>query len=335
MSSKYNIDNILDPLGIKKAHDAMAVKADPFGMAKIRDAMAVKADPFGMAKIRDAMAIKADPFGMAKIHDAMAVKADPFGMAKIRDAMAVKADPFGMAKIRDAMAIKADPFGMAKIHDAMAVKADPFGMAKIHKVISRQANSIIRNESLGLQADIQKILAATTLMPELKNKIHNFDQKISNQLWLELQSLKNETSTFIQDNQDIVDDFNQKYDQDLQIDKNSAQAINLIIHNTDALDIASQLMLIGVFDTSSGSIIYEYFNNVSDERKNKVFISFILPIILTISTYLVSNFEPVKDFSEQIINQMNDMVTPPFLIELMGRKSKSLLLFKNRWTTIY
>ena len=137
MSSKYNIDNILDPLGIKKAHDAMAVKADPFGMAKIRDAMAVKADPFGMAKIRDAMAIKADPFGMAKIHD------------------------------------------------AMAVKADPFGMAKIHKVISRQANSIIRNESLGLQADIQKILAATTLMPELKNKIHNFDQKISNQLWLE------------------------------------------------------------------------------------------------------------------------------------------------------
>ena len=28
-------------------------------------------------------------------------------------------------------------------------------------------------------------------------------------------------------------------------------------------------------------------------------------------------------------------VTPPFLIELMGRKSKSLLLFKNRWTTIY
>ena len=29
------------------------------------------------------------------------------------------------------------------------------------------------------------------------------------------------------------------------------------------------------------------------------------------------------------------MVIPPFLIELMGRKSKALLLFKNRWTTIY
>ena len=27
-------------------------------------------------------------------------------------------------------------------------------------------------------------------------------------------------------------------------------------------------------------------------------------------------------------------VIPPFLIELMGRKSEGLLLFKNRWTTI-
>lgn len=31
----------------------------------------------------------------------------------------------------------------------------------------------------------------------------------------------------------------------------------------------------------------------------------------------------------------NTSVIPPFLIELMGRKSKALLLFKNRWTTIY
>ena len=31
----------------------------------------------------------------------------------------------------------------------------------------------------------------------------------------------------------------------------------------------------------------------------------------------------------------NERVIPPFLIELMGRKSKALLLFKNRWTTIY
>ena len=32
---------------------------------------------------------------------------------------------------------------------------------------------------------------------------------------------------------------------------------------------------------------------------------------------------------------LEGMVIPPFVIELMGRKSKALLLFKNRWTTIY
>lgn len=38
--------------------------------------------------------------------------------------------------------------------------------------------------------------------------------------------------------------------------------------------------------------------------------------------------EPLGDDEDAV-------VIPPFLIELMGRKSKALLLFKNRWTTIY
>jgi len=41
------------------------------------------------------------------------------------------------------------------------------------------------------------------------------------------------------------------------------------------------------------------------------------------------------DKNLQVTNLQNDLVIPPFLIELMGRKSKALLLFKNRWTTIY
>ena len=36
-----------------------------------------------------------------------------------------------------------------------------------------------------------------------------------------------------------------------------------------------------------------------------------------------------------VFSSNGDGVIPPFLIELMGRKSKALLLFKNRWTTIY
>ncbi len=39
--------------------------------------------------------------------------------------------------------------------------------------------------------------------------------------------------------------------------------------------------------------------------------------------------------AQGIFPKSRQMVIPPFLIELMGRKSKALLLFKNRWTTIY
>lgn len=35
------------------------------------------------------------------------------------------------------------------------------------------------------------------------------------------------------------------------------------------------------------------------------------------------------------VESKDNTVIPPFLIELMGRKSKALLFFKNRWTTIY
>mgnify|MGYP006897030170 CR=1 FL=1 len=46
---------------------------------------------------------------------------------------------------------------------------------------------------------------------------------------------------------------------------------------------------------------------------------------------------PVKFASLKLASELPlaVVVIPPFLIELMGRKSKALLLFKNRWTTIY
>ena len=50
----------------------------------------------------------------------------------------------------------------------------------------------------------------------------------------------------------------------------------------------------------------------------------------------LSKYNHAPDFSETSSPQaVSGVVIPPFLIELMGRKSKALLLFKNRWTTIY
>ena len=54
---------------------------------------------------------------------------------------------------------------------------------------------------------------------------------------------------------------------------------------------------------------------------------------------LLDNFDSIfkllTDEFEFKARIKEDGVIPPFLIELMGRKSKALLLFKNRWTTIY
>ena len=43
----------------------------------------------------------------------------------------------------------------------------------------------------------------------------------------------------------------------------------------------------------------------------------------------------MTNLSTETLFDETETVIPPFLIELMGRKSKALLLFKNRWTTIY
>ena len=52
--------------------------------------------------------------------------------------------------------------------------------------------------------------------------------------------------------------------------------------------------------------------------------------------YTLSSGHRVPTASEMYFTFTNPYgVIPPFLIELMGRKSKALLLFKNRWTTIY
>ena len=48
----------------------------------------------------------------------------------------------------------------------------------------------------------------------------------------------------------------------------------------------------------------------------------------------IPRVKAAKDFTA-FATAGRELVIPPFLIELMGRKSKALLLFKNRWTTIY
>ena len=65
----------------------------------------------------------------------------------------------------------------------------------------------------------------------------------------------------------------------------------------------------------------------------------ISPVVESLNRIFVEsiNSKGIKEKLQGLVHkkEIESKVTPPFLIELMGRKSKSLLLFKNRWTTIY
>ena len=245
---------------------------------------------------------------------------DPYGIDKIYKsiegsniaAMAGITNPFKdqSASMQAAMAGITNPFKdqSASMQAAMAGITNPFkDQSAAMDALSKYGSSLIDNKSLGLQADIQRLLAATTLMPELNNKVQSLHHKISNHFWIEREYLRNRSSTFIQDNQAITNNFNQIYGQNLHIDKDVAQAIDLVMHDKDALNIASELIDVGIFDTSSGSIIYDYLNHIPESKRNNVFIIFILPIILTIVISISSEFEPIQSTKNHIVHSINNI----------------------------
>jgi hypothetical protein len=66
----------------------------------------------------------------------------------------------------------------AATNTAMASIAGMYDNAALD-AIRKASSSIAINESLGLQADIQRLIAAKTLMPDLNTKIFNLNQKLS------------------------------------------------------------------------------------------------------------------------------------------------------------
>ena len=123
---------------------------------------------------------------------------DPYGIDKIYKsiegsniaAMAGITNPFKdqSASMQAAMAGITNPFKdqSASMQAAMAGITNPFkDQSAAMDALSKYGSSLIDNKSLGLQADIQRLLAATTLMPELNNKVQSLHHKISNHFWIE------------------------------------------------------------------------------------------------------------------------------------------------------
>jgi len=317
MSFKYDLDKLLDPCGIEKLHKTITRITKPrneySAMSSAMEALEKATQPWNKnSVIGAAMANVAGPWDhKSSAMEALEKATQPWNKnSVIGAAMANVAGPWDhKSAAMEALEKATQPWNRnSVIGAAMANVAGPWDhKSAAMEAIKKYASSITINESLGLEADTQKILAATTLMPDLKTKIQSLHHKISNDLWLERQNLINRDSTFIQNNKNITDNFNQLYGQELHIDKDAAQAIDSVIHDTDALNIASELIDIGIFDTSSGSIIYDYFKNTPEPQRNNIFINFVIPIILTIAMSISSEIELIQSNKNQIVNSINNI----------------------------
>ena len=113
-----------------------------------------------------------DPCGIEKLHKTITRITKPrneySAMSSAMEALEKATQPWNKnSVIGAAMANVAGPWD----HKSAAMEA-----------IKKYASSITINESLGLEADTQKILAATTLMPDLKTKIQSLHHKNSKDL---------------------------------------------------------------------------------------------------------------------------------------------------------
>ncbi|MNZ29600.1 hypothetical protein D3C78_468520 [compost metagenome] len=193
---------------------------------------------------------------------------------------------------------------LTKTQANIAAMADPYGIAKTREALSRQAFSIAHNDSLGLHSDVKRLIAATTLNPELNAKIRNFNQTVVNLSWLTGQNSKQQNLKSTQDYLETIEKFNDKYSQELNIDEVTVQALDLVIQDQDTSNLVSELTHIGIFDTSNGSILYEFAETLPEEKKGH-FLYLILSLLVFLFNPVLDNFEPLKQQREKLENLIN------------------------------
>lgn len=279
MFFKYDLDKF-DPLGTKKIQETIATMTKPS-----RDWAAI-VNPH--SKIQDEIAALYKNNPLTRAHANLVAMTDP-----------------SYSKAYAHMADMQKSIALTKAQANIAAMADPYGIAKTREALSKQAFSIAHNESLGLHSDVKRLIAATTLNPELNAKIRNFNQTVLNLSLLTGQNSK-QNSKSTQDYLETIENFNEKYSQDLNIDEVTVQALDLVIQDQDTSNLVSELTHIGVFDTSNGSILYEYAGTLPEEKRGH-FLNVIFVILMFVYQPVVDTFEPLKQHREQVTNIINNI----------------------------
>ncbi|MGF2681332.1 hypothetical protein ACQUFR_00805 [Acinetobacter johnsonii] len=389
MSSKYDLDKLLDPYGINKFQKTITRITDPFkeylavnpSMASITgiyespalEAMKKASMPFkeylaanpSMASIAgvyespalEAMKKASMPFkeylaanpsmaSIAGVYESPALEAMKKASMPFKEYLAVNPSMASIAGVYESPALEAMkkasmPFkeylaanpSMASIAgvyehpalEAMKKASMPFKeylaanpMASIAgayespalEAIKSAASYIAINTSLGLQADVQRLIAAKTLIPGLNTKIFNLNQKLYAIAGLTEQSPNQNNFDSIQNYLETLEEFNEKYHQDINIDRTAIQTLDLVLQQQETLELTSDLRDIGIFDTSSGSILLEYLETLP---KNKAsFLSRLIVCLLvwfaeTVTEPIINEYEPIKNNQKSLVNFLNDV----------------------------
>ncbi|WP_171250599.1 hypothetical protein, partial [Acinetobacter soli] len=209
------------------------------------------------------------------------------------------------------------------------------------EAITKAASSIAINKSLGLQADMQKLIAAKTLMPDLNTKIFNLHQKLYAISGLTEQRLNQNNFDSTHNYVDPFNEFNEKYNQNVHVDETAIQTLDLVLHQPETLELTSELRNLGIFDTSSGSILLEYSETLPKSKASD-FLNLIVCLLLWFAEPIINEYEPIKNLQEKSSNFLNkiegkalinkdcELKSQPNGLKIMSLEKEALVIvYKN------
>jgi len=320
MSSKYDLDKLLDPYGIEKFQKTITRITNPWNeYAATNTAMA------SITGMYDYPAFEAIKKASMPWNEYAATNTAMASITSMSDYPALEAMKKASMPWKEYAATNTAMASITGMYDNPVVEAikkasmpwneyaatntamtNITGMYDnpVLEVIKKAASSIAINESLGLQADLQRLIAAKTLMPDLNTKIFNLNQKLYAISKLAEQRLNQNYPNSIQNYLDTLKEFNEKYNQDIHIDRTAIQTLDLALHQQETLELTSELRNIGIFDTSSGSIFLEYSETLSTSKAS-AFLNLIICILVWFAEPIINQYEPIQNLQKKSANSLN------------------------------
>ena len=359
MSSKYDLDKLLDPYGIEKLHKTITRITDPLkgylsmnpAMASITGAYenpALEAMKKASMPWKEHEAINAAMASITGAYENPALEAMKKALMPWKEHEAINAAMVSITGAYENPALEAMKKASMPWKEHEAINAAMASITGAYEnpaleAIRSAASSVTINKSLGLQADVQRLIAAKTLIPDLNTKIFNLNQKLYAIAGLAEQSPNQNNFDSIQNYLNTLDDFNEKYNQDVNINRTTIQTLDLVLEQQETLELTSDLKNIGIFDTASGSILLEYLETLPTDKASyllRLIICLLVWFAGTVTEPIINEYEPIKNNQKRLVNLVNGVEGLARVIKDCDLKDqpnglKEIILEKESIVTVY